>query len=638
MPRRSDAGGIHCGYPALNAKKRRCRPFRYPDGEAAARPFDRPQHEVTVAMTPVAATTRGKFVQAQAMPSVALPVSAARERRDDDVAAPVIGGVVGVAATTSALHRRLPTTAFSGRQRVLVPLAAGLLAFGAGTGVAAGAGSIRDRLGVSADAFDAVAGAAGIATAVVLSRGSAASRSNAAALGRTIGGLVGVAAVGDAAIRHGAGLVEDATGLDGDAARAAAFGVVAATGAAAALVATRRLTASNATYTGERAFGHALGERVATKAPITPLPTVSLGPDSLVPQESLGKLARGFLEGALPASTIKAATGRADAVDAVRVMVDFRSAPTSAARVQLMRDEVRRLGVIGGANHRDTIVAVSPAGAVTDLVATDARELLAGGNTAHVAVAFSNKPALASIGRVREGVRQFREVVEALRAEIDQLPPERRPRLEVYGESIGGIVGEQAVLKQGIAGLDALGVDRAVFVGAPSAGRAKRALLAAEAGVETPRVARYAGLDDLDARVAPEVQAGLRVHFLEHAEDAISNLRPRRIWQATPLPEGAVVHNQADHIPFVTFSHMLGDTVNFKMPPGQLGARGHNYGADMPGVLRRLHPETTADQMDGIVDTIRRQAATRDRFVEVPDLPPAFHDGRPPVTTGAPAR
>lgn len=554
--------------------------------------------------------------------------------RDGDDPSPLaIGGVVGGTVAGAALHRRMPTTAFGPLQKLWVPALAGSLALAAGTGAAAGLHTAADRSGLGADAVDAAAGALGLGAVLVLSRGQAAQRGNLASLARTGGGVLAGAAVADAAIRHGSAAVEDAGIASGTGATVAAVAGATAAGAAVAYGATRGIHARNATYTGERAFGHAVGERIEPQA-VTPLPTVSLGEASLVPQDTIGKIGGRFLHGAIPAEQIAAATGR-EAVDPARLFVGFHSAPTVEGRLDLFRQEVRRLGIIGGDNHRDTIVMVSPAGALVDYVATDARELLSGGNVAHLAVAFSDRPALASINRVPDGIRQFRGAVEFVRDEIAKLPPERRPRLEVYGESIGGIVGEQAVLKGGIAGLDQLGVDRALFVGSPSAGRAKRALLAAESRADAPRALRFAGLDDALARHDADAMRAARVQFLEHSEDAITSLRPRRIWQATPIPEGSVVRNQATHLPFVSFAHMVGDAVNFQMPPGRLGTRGHHYAGDLPGVLRQLHPEVADDQMRGIVDVVRRQEATRSRLRDVPDLPPAFTDGSSRATEAA---
>lgn len=534
------------------------------------------------------------------------------------------GAVVGGTVAGAAIHRRMPTTSFGPLQKLWVPALAGSLALAAGTGAATGLHVAADRTGLGADGLDAAAGALGLGAVLVLSRGQAAQRGNVASLVRTGGGVLAGAAAADATIRHGSAALEDA-GLGGAGSTAAAVAGATVAGAAIAYGAARGIHARNTTYTGERAFGFAMGERIEPAA-VAPLPTVSLGPASVVPQDTIGKIGTKFLQGAIPAERIAAATGR-DALDPARVFVGFHSAPTVEGRLDLFRREVQRLGIIGGENHRDTIVMVSPAGALVDYVATDARELLTGGNVAHLAIAFSDRPALASMNRVPDGIRQFREAVAYVRDEIAKLPPERRPKLEVYGESIGGIVGEQAVLKGGIAGLDELGIDRALFVGSPSAGRAKRAVLAAESGAGAPRALRFAGLDDAHARHGAEAMRAARVQFLEHGEDAITSLRPRRIWQATPLPEGSVVRNQATHLPFVSFAHMVGDAVNFQMPPGRLGTRGHHYAGDLPGVLRQLHPDVADDQMRGIVDVIRRQEATRSRMRDVPDLPPAFTDG-----------
>ena len=72
------------------------------------------------------------------------------------------------------------------------------------------------------------------------------------------------------------------------------------------------------------------------------LPTVSIGPDSLIPQETLDFEASRFLAG----------TEKGLPMDPIRVFVGVNSAPTVEERAELAVRELARLGAFERVAHR----------------------------------------------------------------------------------------------------------------------------------------------------------------------------------------------------------------------------------------------------------------------------------------------
>ncbi|MBT0769300.1 alpha/beta-hydrolase family protein [Kineosporia sp. J2-2] len=141
-----------------------------------------------------------------------------------------------------------------------------------------------------------------------------------------------------------------------------------------------------------------------------------------------------FLAGARSAAQIGAVTGR-PAVAPHRVYVTRDEARNASARADLAVAETERAGGLGSA----AVLIVVPTGSgwVNGRVVGTLEQLYDGDLTT-VAVQYSATPSWLAYLRGGDGVRESAAaLIHAARERIDRLPPQHRPDLLVYGESLG---------------------------------------------------------------------------------------------------------------------------------------------------------------------------------------------------------
>jgi uncharacterized membrane protein len=163
---------------------------------------------------------------------------------------------------------------------------------------------------------------------------------------------------------------------------------------------------------------------------------VSGGAASFVAWDTLGRMGRDFVATATSAEELAKFHG-ADAklASPVRVYVGVRSADSAEQRAQLA---IRELERAGGFDRKVLVVWVPTGTGWMIPKAAAALEQLHRGDTAIVAIQYSFLPsALASFmdaGLANEaGITLF----NAVRAQWSQLPPDRRPKLLLFGKSLG---------------------------------------------------------------------------------------------------------------------------------------------------------------------------------------------------------
>jgi uncharacterized membrane protein len=176
-----------------------------------------------------------------------------------------------------------------------------------------------------------------------------------------------------------------------------------------------------------------------TAPPTDPLKTGSGA--SLLAWDTLGRAGRRFITSGPTRDEISAFTGRA-ALQPIRVYVGLRSADTPEARAKLALEELKRVGGF----ERSVLIVVTPTGTGwVDPAALDSVEYLHDGSVASVAVQYSYLASwlylLADPGHGADTARAlFREIYGYWRT----LPKNRRPRLYLYGLSLGAQNSEQS--------------------------------------------------------------------------------------------------------------------------------------------------------------------------------------------------
>ncbi len=180
------------------------------------------------------------------------------------------------------------------------------------------------------------------------------------------------------------------------------------------------------------------GNNPGVSRPASPLRSGS--PSSLVPWDSLGRQGRAFVAGGPAVAEIEQLTGR-HAAEPIRVYAGLASAPTLQGEANLVLRELKRTGAF----RRALLAIATPTGSgFIDPDLADPLEYMYGGNTAIAAMQYSYLPSWISFLAQRPQARQSgRTLFNTIYAYWSALPASHRPRLVVFGESLGAF-GAQA--------------------------------------------------------------------------------------------------------------------------------------------------------------------------------------------------
>ncbi|MEU4316742.1 alpha/beta hydrolase [Nocardia sp. NPDC024068] len=311
------------------------------------------------------------------------------------------------------------------------------------------------------------------------------------------------------------------------------------------------------------------------------LPERSGSPDSLAAWETLGFEGRWFVSHGPGADRIARVTGR-PAREPVRAYVGLESVrDTGQTQAELAVAELERTGAF----DREVLVVVTTTGTGwVNSMAANAIEYMYGGDSAIVATQYSYLPSalsfLADRGKVAD---EGRELFDAVYDRIRARPADDRPKLLVYGESLGSQGSEAAF--DGLADLRAK-VDGALWVGPPNSNRLWQQFVSRRdpGSPETSPVyadglvIRFAATRDELARPGPEWRAP-RIAYLQHPSDPIVWWSPdlaltRPDWLSEP--RGSDVSPRMHWAPLVTFWQVSADLTNAQ---GVRDGHGHRYGS-----------------------------------------------------------
>ena len=271
------------------------------------------------------------------------------------------------------------------------------------------------------------------------------------------------------------------------------------------------------------------------RAPTSPLR--SGGPGSTQSWPSLGRNGQGFVSDGSTAATIAAVTGR-PAIQPIRVYAGLTAGRSLDATADAVVAELNRTGAF----DREVLAVMTTTGrGWVDEWAASSIEFLTGGNSAVAAMQYSDLPSFVALMADREtpataGRTLFGKVYAAWSA----IPPSRRPRLLVGGESLGAYGGQAAFTSSG----DMLRkVHAAVWVGTPNFTPLWRDLTD--------------GRQRGSPEIAPVVDNGSHVRFVTRPDDLTRDIygRPLGRWTSP-----RVVYAQHPSDPITWWSTDLLDT------------------------------------------------------------------------------
>jgi uncharacterized membrane protein len=372
--------------------------------------------------------------------------------------------------------------------------------------------------------------------------------------------------------------------------------------------------------------------------------TASGGPGSLVPWETLGREGRRHAlasvrprplptrPGGLPDLSIETVMGEPARAAPVQAYVGLDSAGSPRERVDLALAELERTGAF----ERSLIVLVSPTGTgYVNYVAVAAVQYLALGDVATVTLQYSRRPSPLSLGMVKAAREQNRllwlRVLERVRAQ-----PRPRPRVVLFGESLGAHTSQDVFLHWGTLGLEALGIDRALWIGTPYGSKWKQQITGADRlDVDHDTVAVVNDFGQLAALPAQR-RAALRYVLLDHDNDGVTKFGvdllttpPRWLGPGRPRPQ-AVPGGSPRGIPagmrwqpITTFFQTLIDMKNAQTP-GAYRAWAHDYRADLPRFVAEVYGlPASAAQLARVEEALRLRESLRERLFAGPAPAPA---------------
>jgi uncharacterized membrane protein len=180
--------------------------------------------------------------------------------------------------------------------------------------------------------------------------------------------------------------------------------------------------------------------------PNNPAPTTPLrsgGPGSLVTWESLGHQGRTFVAGGPTVEQLTKFNG-APAVEPIRAYAGKNSADNIRAAADLAARELERAG---GFKRKVIAVATTTGTGWINEAEAAGLEYVYNGDTAIVSMQYSFLPSWLSFLVDKENARQAGQALfEAVDARLRELPEAQRPKIVVFGESLGSFGGEAPFL------------------------------------------------------------------------------------------------------------------------------------------------------------------------------------------------
>ena len=312
-------------------------------------------------------------------------------------------------------------------------------------------------------------------------------------------------------------------------------------------------------------------------------PERSGSPTSYAPWETLGFQGRNFVATGPHADELTRLNGR-PAKEPIRVYVGLNTADTDDSRMAVMLSELERTGAF----DRKVLVIVPTTGTGwINPVAARSLEMMYNGDTALVGSQYSFLPSWISfLGDREKSMESGRMMINAIHDRWLQLPADHRPRLMLYGESLGSMAGQGAF--GWLPDIARMGFSSVLWVGPPDASPLWKAITVRrdpgtpeiEPRYDNGRTVRFSqstGPADI-RRDTDSPWEGTRVLFLQHPSDPI-------VWWSEDLllnrpewlkePPGRDRTASMRWYPIITFWQVAADMTNASSVPG---GHGHNYG------------------------------------------------------------
>jgi uncharacterized membrane protein len=200
-------------------------------------------------------------------------------------------------------------------------------------------------------------------------------------------------------------------------------------------------------------------------------------------------------------------------------------------------------------------------------------------------------------------------------------PKAKRPKIYMFGESLGSQVSEEVFRGQGLTGPEGVGLDAAVWIGTPAATVWRDEIWGTRTVTEVPEVgpgSAYLPRAIRDWRTLPaEDKKQVKFLLLQNGDDPIPKFGANVLWQQPSWlgpdetrPPGSP--RGTKWLPVVTFFATFIDMQNALVPtPGTFQEGGHDYRREIPEAIKSIFGfKPSAKAMVSV------QKALRDRELE----------------------
>jgi uncharacterized membrane protein len=331
------------------------------------------------------------------------------------------------------------------------------------------------------------------------------------------------------------------------------------------------------------------------------MPERSGSPDSFALWDTLGFQGRNFVGTGPSAAELAVLNGR-PAKEPIRIYAGLQSGATTEARVAVLLSELQRTG----AYERKLLVIIPTTGTGwVDPVAARSIESMYNGDTALAAMQYSYLPSWISfLADQQKSIEAGRAMVGAIRQRWTQWQPASRPKLALYGESLGSMAGQGAFGY--LPDVEDMNFMSVLWVGPPNASTLWKALtIRRDPGTpevqpryddgRTVRFTQAPGPAEIAAVAAPPWKL-TRVLFLQHASDPVVWWSPDLICRRPDWlsePPGFDRSPSMRWYPIVTFWQVSADMAgNISDSTPVPSGHGHNYGdSQLDGWVAVAAPE-----------------------------------------------
>lgn len=336
---------------------------------------------------------------------------------------------------------------------------------------------------------------------------------------------------------------------------------------------------------------------------------VSGGPASISPYRELGLQGRRYVTEVVTPDVIEETLGEEAKNHPIRIYVGVESEPLYATgRSELALDEMERLGAF----DREYLLLISPTGTGwVDHTMIESAEILARGDIATACVQYGTAPSFLELQGVSLGRAQFRQLLWGVRQRLRGVPADERPKVLVFGESLGAWTSSDVIMHLGSAGFDHYGIDRALWFGLPGLARWSKTGMREGRSPLTPEgtVAAFDHFDDYRT-LDEEERKRLRALVVDHDNDPIAQMSlrlavKRPAWLNSERGRG--VPQTMTWTPVLTFIQVLIDAMNaMVVVPGEFKSFGHDYRADTADFVRAGFdfPAVSEQQMEALHETL----------------------------------